>query len=374
MTATGRPPATGAGVTAADAEELRAQVAALVDQAAINEEKLRRGLARELALIRAESLADLFTEATGGLASSYGLARVTLALEDPDHELRHLLVGVGEQDGEFPDVIFTDSLIGLAPVAARLSRPWLGAYVRADHGLLFHGSAEIRSIALVPLQRQARLQGLLCLGSTDPGRYTHDMGSDLLQRLGAVLGVCLENAYNRARVTRSGLSDYLTGWHSRRYLNARLREELARAARNGTTVACVMIDVDHFKSINDTYGHLAGDEALREVTGRIDMQIRASDTAARFGGDEFSLLLPDTSIAAAGQLAERIRQALEPPLDLGGGHLVKVTLSLGVAGASPARGDRDLKSQAEALLSAADAALYRAKAAGRNRVVLAAEH
>ena len=374
MSVAGRPPAPGAEAgQAADIELLRAQVRGLLEQAAINEEKMKRALERELVLMRAESLVELFDEATRGLAAAYGLASVTLALEDPNHELRHLVVGVGESPDDFPDVLFTDSLVALAPVVGRLARPWLGAYVRADHGLLFHNSADLRSLALVPLLRQSRLQALLCLGSTDAERFSHQMATDFLQRLGAVLGVCLENAYNRARVTRSGLADFLTGWHSRRYLHARLREELARAARSSTTVACVMIDVDHFKVINDTHGHLAGDEALKEVTGRIDAQIRASDTAARFGGDEFSLLLPDTSVAAAGQLGERIRLAMEPPLELASGQVIQLSLSIGVASASPARADRDLKAQAERLIAAADAALYRAKAAGRNRVVLASD-
>ena len=373
MSNAGRPPVTGAGpAVPPDADALRAQVRSLLEQATINEEKSRRGHERELALIRAESLAELFVEATGGLAASSALESVTLALEDPNHELRHLLIGVGENAEDFPAVVFTDSLAGLAPVVSQLTRPWLGAYVRADHGLLFNNATDLRSLALIPLTRQARLQGLLCLGSADAARFTHDMGSDLLQRLGAVLGVCLENAYNRARVTRSGLADYLTGWHSRRYLHARLREELARATRAGTNVACMMIDIDHFKSINDAHGHLAGDEALREVTGRIELQIRASDTAARFGGDEFSLLLPDTSVAAAGALAERIRAAMQAPFELRSGVQLTLSLSIGVAAARPTRADRDLKSVAERLLAAADAALYRAKAAGRDQVVVTA--
>ncbi len=371
MTSKGRPTVTAAEQAAlAEAQALRDTVRNLLEQATVNEEKSRRGHEREIALIRAESLAELFEQATRGLAASFALESVTLALEDPNHELRHLLIGVGENAEDFPDVVFTDSLAGLAPVVSRLSRPWLGAYVRADHGLLFHNANHLRSLALVPLTRHARLQGLLCLGSADATRFAHDMASDLLQRLGAVLGVCLENAYNRARVTRSGLADYLTGWHSRRYLHARLREELARAARGGTTVSCLMIDIDHFKAINDEYGHLAGDEALREVTGRVELQIRASDTAARFGGDEFSLLLPDTSVAAAGQLAERIRAAMQAPFELRSGQQLALRLSIGVAGAQPTRADRDLKAVAERLLAAADAALYRAKAAGRDQVVV----
>ena len=106
-----------------------------------------------------------------------------------------------------------------------------------------------------------------------------------------VAAICIENAVNRARLLRSGLTDFLTGFHNRRYLHARLREELARAQRAKQSLACLMIDVDHFKRINDQYGHLAGDAVLREVAQRIDAEMRISDTGARFGGDEFAIVL-----------------------------------------------------------------------------------
>lgn len=347
---------------------LRAELAALIAAAAANEAKLARSLERELALMGAESLPDLLREATEGVAQAYGLRAVTLALEDPAHELRHLLLALGERADDLPDVVFADSLVGLTPVAAHLTRPWLGAYQRADHDLLFRGAPVPASVALLPLLVAGRLVGLLCLGAADPGRFDARLASDFLNRLGTVLAVCLDNATNRARVMRSGLADYLTGWQSRRYLHARLREELARAARQGTSIACVMVDVDHFKAINDTYGHLAGDKALREITARIDGQIRASDTAARFGGDEFALLLPESTVAAALQFAERIRVAMRVPVEVKPGCAPAVTLSTGVAAVLPARAERDLKGLAERLLSEADNALYRAKALGRDRV------
>src|SRR5208282_6616344 len=100
--------------------------------------------------------------------------------------------------------------------------------------------------------------------------------------------VCIENAVNRARLLRAGITDFLTGWHNRRYLQQRLKEELARAQRRAGSIACLMIDVDHFKGINDGYGHLAGDKALKEIAARVEEQIRSMDTAARFGGDERS--------------------------------------------------------------------------------------
>ena len=90
-----------------------------------------------------------------------------------------------------------------------------------------------------------------------------------------IVVISLENAVNRARLVRSGVTDFLTGWHNRRYFHNRLREELARAERTGKPLACLMIDVDNFKEINDRFGHLAGDEALKEVARRAEAEIRA---------------------------------------------------------------------------------------------------
>jgi two-component system, cell cycle response regulator len=356
--------------TRAEADELRALLKRLRDEAAANEQKWQRTLERELELLRADTLPELFAVLTRGLAASYGLDAVRLVMEDPNHEIQHLLLGMGDRPEEFPGVAFVDTLVGLAPQFATLRRPWLGGYVRADHDLLFPGATDLRTLALLPLRRQERTAGALCFGSRDPERFSHRLGADFLQHLSSVTAICLENACNRARVLRSGLSDYLTGWHNRRYLTARLREELARAQRSGATVACLMIDVDHFKALNDTYGHIGGDEALREISARIDGQIRASDTAARFGGDEFTLLLPDTSLADAARLAERIRAAMAPPVEVGHGLRHAVTLSIGVAALTGRRGEEDLKALADRLLADADAALYAAKASGRDRIAV----
>ena len=122
--------------------------------------------------------------------------------------------------------------------------------------------------------------------------------------------MCIENATNRARLLRAGITDFLTGWHNRRYLQQRLKEELARAQRRGGSISCLMIDIDKFKGINDGYGHLAGDNALKEVAQRVEGQIRSMDTAARFGGDELCILLPETSLTEAAHLAERIREGI----------------------------------------------------------------
>ncbi|HEY5807696.1 MAG TPA: DUF484 family protein [Povalibacter sp.] len=355
-----------------ETRELRARIATLVDEAATNERLLKRNQQRELELLKADTLAQLLEAICKGLLTSYGLESVTLLLCDPQHEIRHLLIADHLATSDFPQVIFVDSLVGLAPQFTTFHKPWLGPYMGCDHQLLFPGSESLKSVALIPLRRQDRLHGSLNFGSNDEKRFSRHLATDFLAHLGVIASFAIENAVNRARLVRSGLTDFLTGWHNRRYLHARLKEELARAQRQESGLTCLLIDLDHFKQINDQYGHLVGDMALREAAQRVDAHIRDSDAAARFGGDEFVVLAPGISPEQAAALAERIRQAVsEAPLEVSGGTNLNLTVSIGVAGIVLARNESDLKAAAERLLAEADAALYRAKQNGRNRVELA---
>jgi len=358
---------------AREVEELRKRVAVMTAEAANNETIMKRTQARELTLLRADTLPQLLHAMVSGLKDSYSLDAVSVVLVDPQHEVRHLLIAGGDRPEEFKQIFFVDSLVGLAPQLAVLHKPWLGPFVGADHHLLFPGTPDLKSAALVPLPRKDRATGALCFGSRDLTRFTRHHGTEFLAHLGAVAAVCIENAVNRARLLRAGITDFLTSWHNRRYLQQRLKEELARAQRRGGTVACLMIDIDRFKSINDGYGHLAGDSALKEVAQRIDGQIRSMDTAARFGGDELAILLPEGTSADAATLGERIRDAIAAqPFSLNSQLSRNLTVSVGVATVSPGRHETDLKAVADRLLADADAALYRAKTLGRNRVQVGA--
>lgn len=159
--------------------------------------------------------------------------------------------------------------------------------------------------------------------------------------------------------------DALTGLANRRRLRAAGEAEHRRARRFGHPLAALMLDLDHFKKVNDRYGHGAGDDVLREVARRIQATVREIDVPARYGGEEFAVLLPETDLATARDVAERIRlTVMDAPIHTRQGP-VAVTLSAGVAVLD--RGDGDLGT----LLEAADAALYQAKSAGRNRVAVA---
>src|SRR5580693_3111852 len=358
---------------ARDNEELKKRLAEMTAEAANNETIMKRTQARELTLLRADSLAQLLHAMVGGLKESYSLDAVSVVLLDPQHEVRHLLIAGGDRPEEFKQIFFVDSLVGLAPQLAVLHKPWLGPFVGADHHLLFPGVPNLKSAALVPLTRKDRATGALCFGSRETARFTRHHGTDFLAHLGAVAAVCIENAVNRARLLRAGITDFLTGWHNRRYLQQRLKEELARAQRRSGAIACLMIDIDRFKGINDGYGHLAGDIALKEIAQRVESQIRSMDTAARFGGDELAILLPDANAAEAAKLGERIREVIAAvPFKLTAQIERSLTVSVGVASVAPARHETDLKAVADRLLADADAALYRAKALGRNRVQVGA--
>jgi diguanylate cyclase (GGDEF)-like protein len=349
--------------------QLRSRLKELTEEVSRNDSLFRKTQERELELLRAGSLAQLLERLIGGLRQSYQLDAVTLVLHDPQHEIRHLLSGDGFLLEELDGVYFVDALTAAAPQVAHLERPWLGPFHIADHELLLPGIAPGGSVALIPLTRQEQLDGVLVFFSADPRRFTGDLASDFLAHLGVVSAICIENAVNRARLVRSGLTDFLTGFHNRRYLQSRLREELARAQRARQPVACLMIDVDHFKRINDQYGHLAGDAVLREVAQRIDAEMRVSDAGARFGGDEFAIVLPQGSVGDGERVALRVLDAVRSqPVSIGGHTAETVTLSIGVAAAAPDHGMRDYKVLADRLIAEADAALYRAKSAGRNRV------
>lgn len=168
----------------------------------------------------------------------------------------------------------------------------------------------------------------------------------------------------RALLDKMSKTDILTDISNRRHLMERFTEELERSKRSGKDLCCIMLDVDHFKEINDTFGHLKGDDVLRELAKILKDSVRNYDVLGRYGGDEFVVVLPDTNLENAASLAERIRQTVES--DLGSKSALandrSVTISLGLTSAC------DDDKNIETIIKRADDALYRAKEDGRNRV------
>lgn len=176
----------------------------------------------------------------------------------------------------------------------------------------------------------------------------------------SVMWLEISRLYNE--IEDQAMHDELTGTSSRRAVVAQLQRELARSERNGTSCSVAIFDADHFKQVNDTWGHPVGDEVLKQMTKAISGVIRSYDTLGRYGGEEFLLVMPGTDKAGALVMADRARRAVHEQPYLVNGQPIKLTISGGIATSSEGI-------TADALLLAADDALYRAKESGRNRVV-----
>jgi two-component system, cell cycle response regulator len=174
----------------------------------------------------------------------------------------------------------------------------------------------------------------------------------------------LQKSYQRSLAL--ALTDELTGLYNRRYLFAHLDELIGRVSQDGINAAILLFDIDHFKQVNDTYGHPAGDDVLRELAARTMNSVRSVDLVARLGGEEFVVVMPETDLAIAASVAERLRAAVarEPFIVRASGEKLPVTISIGVTAVSGSGDDRD------GVLKRADEALYSAKTRGRNRVIM----
>jgi diguanylate cyclase (GGDEF)-like protein len=221
----------------------------------------------------------------------------------------------------------------------------------------------IASALVVPISARGTVVGVLAVYSEKKDKFT-DENEALLAMIGNQVSVAVLNAQLYQKTLELAQHDGLTGLSNRRYLMERLNQEMDRAERYQTSLSVIMLDLDKFKSFNDTYGHVKGDELLKAFSAMVKKAVRSTDIPGRYGGEEFFVVLPNTSVKGALVIAERIRasmEALRIPLE-DGQPPVGRTASIGVAEFSA--GDT-----IEKLFSHADAALYQAKEGGRNRVM-----
>lgn len=171
-------------------------------------------------------------------------------------------------------------------------------------------SAEIKSCVLLPLVHQAKLIGCLNLGSLSPSRFPSDYSLDLLEDLAATAAISLDNVITHERNKRLATTDSLTRIYNRRFFQAQGARAFALARRHGDALACIYIDLNDFKPINDRYGHETGDLALKKLAWFVRRRIRQTDIFARLGGDEFGLLLPRVKMHQALRVAEWLREGI----------------------------------------------------------------
>jgi diguanylate cyclase (GGDEF)-like protein len=225
-----------------------------------------------------------------------------------------------------------------------------------------------RPILAAPIVHGEEPIGVVTVVDPEDGGFAgEDAGT--LASLAAQAGVAIENVRRHELAQQAAVSDGLTGLANRRHFYDRLRAEHERALRFGHPLALVLLDVDNFKKINDSRGHLAGDAVLAEVGAVLSSSVREIDLAARYGGEEFAVLLPETDGEGAARLAERLRAAIAArTVPFEEGPIEHVTASFGVACVAP--GGDSFAGQT-GLIGAADAALYQAKSSGKNCVVVA---
>jgi diguanylate cyclase (GGDEF)-like protein len=217
-------------------------------------------------------------------------------------------------------------------------------------------------ILAVPLRSMGTVIGVLALYDRNDGRPFDAADEDALGTLAGQASIAIDNVQLHQEAQRLSTTDALTGLWNFRYLSMSLAREIERSTRFDRPLAVLMLDLDHFKSVNDTHGHPRGDTVLRELAHRVQEQIREVDTFARYGGEEFVVVLPETTVEGAAQLAERICVAVHrEPFRHDGEEPLDVTVSIGGA-AFPEHG-----SSPATLMRAADKALYVAKAEGRDR-------
>jgi diguanylate cyclase (GGDEF)-like protein len=352
----------------AENHHLRTQLAELIEQARRNEDIMRRHQEFDLNFISASGFRELIESIFAVLTTPSELDVVTLAMFDPRYEIRRILHDLNIDLTEFPNLLFFQDADELGNLRS-LTLPQLGEFDAELHACLFPSRVtQPACVALLPLWRHRAMIGTLALGSLDVNRFTSNMATDFLEHMSSIVAICIENVINIERLKHLGLMDPLTGVCNRRYVEQRLAEEIGRTRRRAGDFCCLYIDIDHFKHINDSLGHPVGDEVLREVAGRIKMELRLSDTLGRFGGEEFVALLPETKLDDACNVAERIRARIaDQPFPLAQGAR-NVTVSIGVATLDVAESDQVIHAIAQQMLAEADTALYQAKHEGRNRV------
>ena len=224
-----------------------------------------------------------------------------------------------------------------------------------------------KSFISYPLKIGARKIGLLNVTDKSNDGNFNEVDLSLLEMIGPQIAVALERAEWQERAVQfqlMSITDPLTGLLNRRYLEERLTEELNRSKRYSYSMSCLMVDIDDFKQYNDRNGHQAGDVALKITAHSLKAVLRSADIACRYGGEEFCILLPQTSVTEAGVIAERMRQKVtETDYPYGKSQpMGTVSISIGISTFA-----RHIDT-AESVIAAADRALYNAKRLGKNRI------
>ena len=368
---------------------LKATISALINKATHNQKSQAKFHVLELQLLRASSLSTLYTRLLIELIEQLELEMVELILVDNNDEMQLLITDIyGELAFENLSYISnSEPLIELyhhKPHSDKLDNKQSKTHRKSFDVTLTQDKSEVdqlfkytskspNSAAKLPLTKNGVLIGSLHLGSHNIERFSPDLGTSFLNHLASVVSICIENAMTQEQFKLLSLVDLLTRTKNRRYFVQSITREIARASRSSSNISCLFLDLDHFKLVNDTHGHLTGDRALQAVSSTIKPLLRQSDVLARFGGEEFTIMLPETDQTHAMEIAERIReQVSEIIIKDDHGEIFSISVSIGISTWSS---NHPIKMSFEEvqnyLIKKADEGVYLAKESGRNCVKIA---
>jgi len=345
----------------------------LYEEAALNEKIMRRHQEFELQMLSAATFESLLHILLNVSVDILRLDAIELWLCDPqetlldtlpDAFLDHPQLQLIKNERLFERLYPSPPTVRLTSIKNAVSLP------------VFKGRPLLRSVAMLPLYRNDRFVGSMHFGAKKEQRFTADKSTDFMAHLASIVAVCIENALSQEHLRRLSMLDALTRVNNRRGFQLALDREISRAARNGEPLCLLFVDLDHFKAVNDTYGHPMGDKVLRLVAQLLREMLRKVDHVSRYGGEEFALILPNCNRSLAMDIAERLRQRVSQlRVELeddtkSTGEAISVTLSMGVCCWQPTRRSQKEhdSSIADALIARSDQGVYEAKQQGRNAV------
>jgi len=359
---------------------LRDKLDHLLKQARLNEQVQRTTFDDfSLSVMAAQGPEELF-QLLLNEQKKFRIDDIRLCLIDRYHEIERLLTQNYKHN--FKGLSFIDSETSKQIISDIPDHPVLGTTTPEKYDWLIgiKDSSKYHSAAMLPLKRGKEIIGIQLLLSKDKNRYHKTDSSIFLDRLAAMTAISIENCINRQRLLELGYQDGLTSAYNRRYFDEQLKNEIARCVRKKTDLVFLFIDVDLFKQINDNYGHQAGDAVLVKLVNLMRDQVRSSDIVARYGGEEFAIILPDTGLQIANEVAERIRRNVENQKLVFNNVTLNITVSIGLSSLSQIRHQLGSKATENShkvpdnldqlLFKKADEALYQAKQTGRNQVVI----
>jgi len=341
----------------------------LIKKAKYNQATQEKYFELELYFLQSTSLLTLFDRLLTDLSIKLDLELVELQLVDPNHEIRLLVDDIyGKLD--YKNLHYLNHPQSLHKLYNNGLNVTLSQSPHFINDLFKFTAKKVYSVALLPLIRDEQIIGSIHLGSHNKQRFVPGLDTYFLQHLGSIIGICMENVLNQEQFKLLSLVDLMTKTKNRRYFIQSLTKEVARATRSKTPISCLFLDLDHFKRVNDKHGHLTGDRALQATAKSMMPLLRKSDVLARFGGEEFTIMLPDTNQAQALEIAERIRLKIAK-LSIKDDHdrTFSISVSIGVSTWQPNQNKPLTFEEAQNyLLSKADKGVYLAKENGRNCV------